>query len=159
MKKEKLQDERVLSQKRKIGSDAFQILFLGLFLSIIIQSYIFDAKFSQYAVEMILLIVGSLYVIVRNIMVGNNLFSSDKVNKKSIIINSIICGIIVTTINVTLNYINFRGLFINNMSDMVLASLITFVCSSAFTFIVLEVLYIVNKKKQIQIEKELEEDE
>ncbi|VYU06533.1 hypothetical protein [Clostridium tertium] len=159
MKKEKLQDERVLSQKRKIGSDAFQILFLGLFLSIIIQSYIFDAKFSQYAVEMILLIVGSLYVIVRNIMVGNNLFSSDKVNKKSIIINSIICGIIVTTINVTLNYINFRGLFINNMSDMVLASLITFVCSSAFTFIVLELLYIVNKKKQIQIEKELEEDE
>ena len=40
MKKEIVQDERVLSQKRKIGNDAFQIIFLGLFLSIFVQSYI-----------------------------------------------------------------------------------------------------------------------
>ncbi|MDU2851651.1 MAG: DUF6773 family protein, partial [Clostridium sp.] len=111
MKKEIVQDERVLSQKRKIGNDAFQIIFLGLFLSIFVQSYIFNADFSQYAVEVILLIVGALYVIVRNITVGNNIFESNNVNQRFVIINSIICGIIVVVINTTLNYIKFKDLF------------------------------------------------
>ncbi|MEG1003295.1 MAG: DUF6773 family protein [Clostridium sp.] len=159
MMKEKKQDERVLSQKRKIGSDAFQILFLGLFLSIFVQSYIFNFTFSQYAVEVILLIVGSLYVIVRNIIVGNDIFDSDKANQKFVIINSIICGVIVTAINITHNYIKFRGLFIDNMSDMIIASVITFICASVFTFVVLQVIYIVNKKKQIRIEMQLEDEE
>ena len=119
MKKEIVQDERVLSQKRKIGNDAFQIIFLGLFLSIFVQSYIFNADFSQYAVEVILLIVGALYVIVRNITVGNNIFESNNVNQRFVIINSIICGIIVVVINTTLNYIKFKDLFKNEMGDKI----------------------------------------
>lgn len=160
MKKGKIQDERVLSQKRKIGSDAYQILSLGLFLSVFVQSYIFNATFSQYAVEIILFIVVSLYVIARNIMVGNDIFDSDKVNQKFVIINSIICGVIVVLINTTLNYIKFRELFINETSDMLLASLITFLCTSVFTFGVLQVLYFINKKKQMKIDLKLKaEDE
>lgn len=160
MKKGKIQDERVLSQKRKIGSDAYQILSLGLFLSVFVQSYIFNATFSQYAVEIILFIVVSLYVIARNIMVGNDIFDSDKVNQKFVIINSIICGVIVVLINTTLNYIKFRELFINETSDMLLASLITFLCASVFTFGVLQVLYFINKKKQMKIDLKLKaEDE
>lgn len=160
MKKEKIQDERVLLQKRKIGSDAFQILFIGLFLSIFVQSYIFNAPFSQYAVEMIFLIVISLYVISRNIMVGNNIFDTDKANQKFVIINSIICGVIVVLINSTMNYIKFKDLFINEISDMLLASLITFLCASVFTFGVLQLLYFINKKKQMKIDLKLKaEDE
>lgn len=159
MKREKIQDERVLLQKRKIGNDAFQILFVGLFLSIFIQSYIFNAPFSQYAVEMIFLIGISLYVIARNIMVGNNIFDTDKVNQKFIIINSVICGVIVVVVNTTLNYIKFRGLFINEIPDMLLASLITFLCASVSTFAVLKVLYFINKKKQVQIDLKLKEED
>ena len=159
MKKEIVQDERVLSQKRKIGNDAFQIIFLGLFLSIFVQSYIFNADFSQYAVEVILLIVGALYVIVRNITVGNNIFESNKVNQRFVSINSIICGIIVAIINTTLNYIKFRDLVKNEMGDMLLASLITFLCASASTFVVLQGLYFINKKKQMKIDSKLDDEE
>lgn len=159
MKKEIVQDERVLSQKRKIGNDAFQIIFLGLFLSIFVQSYIFNADFSQYAVEVILLIVGALYVIVRNITVGNNIFESNKVNQRFVIINSIICGIVVVVINTTLNYIKFRDIFKNEMADMLIASLITFLCASASTFVVLQGLYLINKKKQMKIDSKLDDEE
>ena len=159
MKREKIQDERVLLQKRKIGNDALQILFVGLFLSIFIQSYIFNAPFSQYAVETIFLIGISLYVIARNIMVGNNIFDTDKVNQKFIIINSVICGVIVVVVNTTFNYIKFRGLFINEIPDMLLASLITFLCASVSTFAVLKVLYFINKKKQVQIDLKLKEED
>ena len=159
MKKEIVQDERVLSQKRKIGNDAFQIIFLGLFLSIFVQSYIFNADFSQYAVEVILLIVGALYVIVRNITVGNNIFESNNVNQRFVIINSIICGIIVVIINTTLNYIKFKDLFKNEMGDMLIASLITFLCATASTVVVLQGLYFINKKKQMKIDSKLDDEE
>lgn len=159
MKKKKIQDERVLSQKRKIGNDAFQIISLGLFLSVLVQQYIFDAPFSQYAVEMILLITVSLYVIVRNIMVGNNIFDSNKVNQRVVIINSIICGIIITIVNTILNYIKFRDIFITDIVNSVVVSLVTFVCASFVSFVVLQILYVINKRKQIQIEIQLEDDD
>lgn len=159
MKKKKIQDERVLSQKRKIGNDAFQIISLGLFLSVLVQQYIFDAPFSQYAVEMILLITVSLYVIVRNIMVGNDIFNSNKVNQRVVIINSIICGIIITIVNTILNYIKFRDIFTTDIVNSVVVSLVTFVCASAVSFVVLQILYVINKRKQIQIEIQLEDDD
>ncbi|MBC6003691.1 hypothetical protein H8891_07740 [Paeniclostridium sp. NSJ-45] len=159
MKKKKIQDERVLSQKRKIGNDAFQIISLGLFLSVLVQQYIFDAPFSQYAVEMILLITVSLYVIVRNIMVGNDIFNSNKVNQRVVIINSIICGIIITIVNTILNYIKFREIFTTDIVNSVVVSLVTFVCASVVSFVVLQILYVINKRKQIQIEIQLEDDD
>ena len=159
MKKKKIQDERVLSQKRKIGNDAFQIISLGLFLSVLVQQYIFDAPFSQYAVEMILLITVSLYVIVRNIMVGNDIFDSNKVNQRVVIINSIICGIIITIVNTILNYIKFREIFTTDIVNSVVVSLVTFVCASFVSFVVLQILYVINKRKQIQIEIQLEDDD
>ncbi|MBC8632121.1 hypothetical protein H8697_10495 [[Eubacterium] tenue] len=157
--KKKIQDERVLSQKRKIGNDAFQIISLGLFLSVLVQQYIFDAPFSQYAVEMILLITVSLYVIVRNIMVGNDIFNSNKVNQRVVIINSIICGIIITIVNTILNYIKFREIFTTDIVNSVVVSLVTFVCASVVSFVVLQILYVINKRKQIQIEIQLEDDD
>ena len=159
MKKKKIKDERVLSQKRKIGNDAFQIISLGLFLSVLVQQYIFDAPFSQYAVEMILLITVSLYVIVRNIMVGNDIFDSNKVNQRVVIINSIICGIIITIVNTILNYIKFREIFTTDIVNSVVVSLVTFVCASFVSFVVLQILYVINKRKQIQIEIQLEDDD
>lgn len=159
MKKKKIQDERVLSQKRKIGNDAFQIISLGLFLSVLVQQYIFDAPFSQYAVEMILLITVSLYVIVRNIMAGNDIFDSNKVNQRVVIINSIICGIIITIVNTILNYIKFREIFTTDIVNSVVVSLVTFVCASVVSFVVLQILYVINKRKQIQIEIQLEDDD
>lgn len=159
MKKEKIQDERVLFQKRKIGSDAFQILFFGLTLSVFIQEYIFKAPFSQYAVEAVLLIFIAIYVVIRNLMVGNDIFSSHKMGQKLVFINSIVCGLIVAVINSTYNYINFGERFTKNILNTVLIPSITFFSASITAFVMFEILYIVNKKKQMQMDAKLKDDD
>lgn len=159
MKKQVIKDERILAQKRKIGSDAFQILFYGLLASILIQQYIFTAPFSQYAVEVILLIASSVYILVCNLMVGNNIFSSDKSSGKLVVINSIICGLIVTIINTVLNYAQLGSLFKTDIGNTIMISAITFASAAMVAFVAFSLLYLINKKRQEQIESKLNDDE
>ncbi|KGK86425.1 DUF6773 family protein [Clostridium sp. HMP27] len=159
MKREKIQDERILIQKRKIGSDAFQILFYGLLLSALIQQYMFNAPFSQYAAEVILFIAISVYIIVRNIMVGNDLFESSKYSQKLVVLNSLVTGLVVAIINTTLNYMKLGEWFKRDIINTLLVAAVTFLSSSIITFIAFETLYIVNKKKQKKIESMLNDED
>ncbi|MBM7871441.1 hypothetical protein JOC70_002941 [Clostridium pascui] len=159
MRREKIQDERILMQKRKIGSDAFQILFYGLLLSVLIQQYMFNAPFSQYAVEVILFLAISVYIIVRNIMVGNDLFESSKYSQKLVVLNSLVTGLVVTIINTTLNYMKLGEWFKRDIINTLLVAVVTFLSSSIITFIAFETLYIVNKKKQKKIESMLNDED
>ncbi len=155
----KKQDERVLAQERRIGSDAFQILFYGLLVSIFVQQFLFDAPFSQYAVEVILLIAASIYIVVRNLMVGNNLFASEKGTQKLVVVNSLVCGLVVAAATTILNYVRLGELFKADLGNTALISGITFLFATATAFVPFEILYVVNRKKQQQIEKRLNEDE
>lgn len=159
MKKQIIKDERVLAQKIKIGSEAFQILFYGLLASILIQQYMFNAPFSQYAVELIFFISSSVYILVRNLMVGNSIFSSVKNKQQLIVVNSLTCGLTITVISTVLNYIKLGDLFRRNIGNTVFVSAITFVCATIFAFVLFELLYIENKKKQERIEAMLNNDE
>ena len=47
MKREKIQDERIIFQKQKIGSDAFGIVFFGLLISVLLQQFELKATFSN----------------------------------------------------------------------------------------------------------------
>lgn len=160
MKKQMEKDERVLAQKRKIGSDAFQILFYGLLLSVLVQQYLFKAPFTQYAVEFVLFIVLSIYVLVRNFMVGNDLFASKMSGQTLVVINSLVCGITVTIVNTVLNYAQYgKTVKIPIALNTVLVAAITFVCATVFAFAVLELFYFLNKKKQKNIEARLNDNE
>lgn len=159
MRREKIQDERILIQKRKIGSDAFQILFYGLLLSVLIQQYMFNAPFSQYAVEVILFLAISVYIIVRNIMVGNDLFQSSKYSQKLVVLNSLVTGLVVAIVNTTLNYMKLGEWFKRDIINTLLVTAVTFLSSSIITFIAFETLYIVNKKKQEKIESMLNDED
>jgi uncharacterized membrane protein len=159
MRNQKIQDERILAQKRKIQSDAFAMLFFGLLLSVLVQQFIFEAPVSQYIVELIFFISTSIYLIVRNILYGNDIFSSNKSNQKTIIINSLVCGITVTIISTTLNYIKLGNLFKTDYSNTLLISLITFLCSSLIAFLAFKLIYKVNMKRKQQIETKLQDED
>jgi len=53
MKKQDMQDERVVAQRRKINSEAYGILMIVLLGSILVQQFLLNAPFKQYAVEVI----------------------------------------------------------------------------------------------------------
>lgn len=154
--KKQIQDERVIAQKSKIGNEAFNIVWIGLIISVFVQQYLFDAPFIQYAVEVVLFIVAAIYVIVRNLLVGNDLFVSKKGKHMLVIINSLVCGIAVTIINTLLNYIKYSDASPLPIGlNTLLVAGITFLCATITAFIILEILYQVNKKKQDIIETEL----
>lgn len=160
MKSRIQRDERVLAQKRKIGSDAFSILWIGLLISVLVQQYLFNAPFTQYAVEIVLFIAISIYVVIRNIIGGNDLFTSQKRGQSIVIINSLVCGGTVAIINTVLNYVKYREnvklpIAINTM----LVAGVTFISATAMSLIALEIFYFANKKRQERIEKELDKDE
>lgn len=160
MKNQIQQDERVLAQKRKIGSDAFNILLIGLMISVLIQQYLFNAPFTQYAVEIVLFIAASIYVIIRNLIDGNDLFASKKGGQAIVIINSLVCGLTVAVINTILNYMKYsETVKLPIVINTGLVGGITFISATITAFFVLELVYLVNKKKQKNIESHLNDNE
>lgn len=152
MKKVNIQDERIVFQNRKIGSDTFGIIYFGLIISILLQQFMFDAPFSQYAAEFVLFMVAAVYIVVRNIIVGNNLFGDSSNRKKMVIINSLVCGVTIAAITTTLNSVNFGLGKMGGSTGIALIAFITFASGALISFIGFEFLYIINKKRQKQID-------
>lgn len=159
MKNHKLQDERVIIAKRKIQSDGFQIIWIVLIISILIQQYLYNAPFTQYAVELFIFIAMSIYILIANIGIGNDIFTTEKRGRSMILINSITTGVTVTIINTMINYINYRDKIQSSIiTQIILVAGITFVCSTILAFVVLKIFYTINKKRQHAINKKLNDD-
>lgn len=160
MKNNQLQDERVTLAKRKIQSDGFQIIWLVLIISVLTQQYLYKATFIQYAVEFFILIIMSIYVLVANIGIGNDIFSNEKRSHSLILINSLVTGAVVTIVNTITNYINYSNRVQHSTAlHLVLVAVITFVSCTVFAFIVLKLFYIVNNKRQRDITSKLNNDD
>lgn len=144
----KNQDERTLLLKRKVQSDAFQLLSVYLLIAIVVQKFLFNAPFNQIAVEFIGVIVINIYVAISNILLGNNLYPTSSKTKKNIIIGAIISGLVCCIM-----------LFIlAGISDFItLASI--FICTTIYFLVFSFLLYYLNRRKQKKIEEELNNDE
>lgn len=141
-------DERIVSQRRKIQSDAYQILVYCLLVSILIQQFIMNAPFTQFAVEVFCLIGIGIYVTIRHLSVGVDIWDSQRHTNKKLLINSIISG----GISVSL-------LIILAGERNVWSIILTFVSFTIVYFLVHLVLRNINKKRQQQIDDELGSDD
>lgn len=160
MKKQNTQDERVLAQRRKIQSDAYGILIIVLLISIPVQQFLLNAPFEQYAVEFICFFGMSIYMIVRYLTLGINIYGEGKRAKSIPLVNSIITGIVVTVINGVLNYTKYGEHYQKDGIGYFIAVLaITFISTTVFAFVVLSFFNYLNKKKQEKIQKHLDEEE
>lgn len=148
MENNKINDERIVLQRRKIQNDAYQILVYCLIFSILIQQFILKAPFSQFAVEFFCIIGTGIYITIRHILAGINIWSSYKHNKKNIIINGLTSGIISLVLIIFLA--GERNIF-----NLVLFFLV-FVAIYFIMQLILQ--YIINKKQKL-IDKKLDEDE
>lgn len=160
MKNKKIKDERVVLLNQKIQSDACIVMLLFLLASVFIQTYGFNAPFSQYAVELICVIVAVVYIAVRSILVGNDYISNPKNRKKITVINILILSITVSAVNGVFNYIQYgekyTGLFDGHF---IAAVVITFISMAIFSSILFGLLYLLNRQGQQKIEKELNNED
>lgn len=148
MKKINNQDERILSQRRKIQSDAYQILIYCLLISIVIQQFILNAPLSQFAVEFFCLIGMGIYMTIRHLTAGIDIWNSTTHTNKKTLINVITTS----TISVVLIIVLVGE---RNIWNLVMF----FLCFTTFHFITTLAFQYINKKRQQQIDDKLNSDE
>ena len=148
-----INDERILSEKRKIQSRAYAYIIYALVASIVIKMVFMDAGFEMYASELIILIGSGLYMIVANYLKGINIWSinaNDGTNRFSK--NLIIAGVISIILNDNLKkYIGFE--------DSKLSAIVYTVSWITVFSIISIVMYYLNKRKQEKIDKQLDDEE
>lgn len=160
MKRQNMYDERVLAQRRQINSEAYGILMLVLLVSILVQQFWLNAPFEQYAVEFIGFFGMSVYMIVRYLTLGLNLYGEGKRAKGIILINSIVTGLTVTAISGVLNYTRYAKHYrADGIGYFIAALAVTFISATILAVMVLSGLNYLNRKKQAKIQKALDEDE
>ncbi len=159
MKKNYIDDERIISQRRKVGSDAYGIIFFGLLISVLVQQFVFKAPFSQYAAELILFLIGSVYVLVGNILAGNSIFGEGVRGQRMVVLNSLVTGFTVAAIATVLNTMNYGLEKMGGTNQIAIVALITFTCGALPAFIGFELLYLINKKRQKQMDEKYDFDE
>ncbi len=146
MKNSRIQDERIITLRRKIQSDAYQILVYCLLVSVLIQQFFLKAPFSQFAAELLCLIGMVIYVVVRHLIIGVDVWNSTGQSAKRTIVNSLTTGVIST------------GMLAVLAGERSIGTLAIFlvVFSLCYFFIYTVILYF-NNKRQRQIDKMLEE--
>lgn len=157
MKTNKITDERIVLQNRKINSDAFSLLYIGLILSILIQQFLFQAPLSQYASEAILFLGISVYLIIRNVTAGNYLYGEGKSKWKMILINAF-SGSVGVTVAMMVNY-SLSDSKKNPAVSPYLIGLLIFLISFIAAFLFGLFLNRWNQKKIQEIEKKYQDDE
>ena len=159
MKKQNTQDERVVAQRRKIHSEAYSILMMVLLASILVQQFLLSAPFEQYAVEFICFFGMSIYMIIRYLTFGLDIYGEGKRSKRIPLVNSMVVGITVTTINGVLNYTKYAESYQDGIGYFITFLAVTFISAAVSAFAVLSYLNYLNKKKQAKIENQLEQEE
>ena len=153
MKQQKVHDERVTAQRRKIGSETCQLLMFALIGSIFVKQFVYSAPFSQYTVEFICVMGASVYILIRNFLSGINLFDGKRGFKVMVVVNSVITALTVTTINGVFRYRAYEEHFTDELGLFILTLAITFVSAFVITFAILFTSFLLNKKRQEKIEK------
>ncbi|MCU5331957.1 MULTISPECIES: DUF6773 family protein [Bacillus] len=147
-------DERVQALKRKITNEAFQLLMLFLLGSILVKQFVLRIDFLGYSTEFIAFFGASFYILIRNIFVGNKIFLNEEKKNKSIIINSLINGVVITAVIAIIQYSN------SEISEGYGVTLIVgFLVSTLSTFLIYMIISWVNQKRIKKIEEQFEDDD
>ena len=159
MKNNLIQDERDVAQKRKIGSEACNLLLGGLIISSLIKEYVFNVPFSQYATEVICLFGAVIYIVIRNIIAGNDLYVTKNNNgKKSVIVNSLVGGLAVCVTAGIANYARYGEKYADGTLFLITLAIL-FVSGTVLILLMYSLIYLLNQKRQEKIAEELDKEE
>ena len=150
-----INDERILSERRRIQSRGYTYIIYALVLSVVIKMVFMDAGFEMYASELIILIGSGLYMIIANYLKGINIWSinpNDGTNRYTK--NFIIAGVISIILNDNLK--KYIGI---GIADSKMTAIVYSVSWITIFSIISIVMYYLNKKKQAKIDKQLDDEE
>lgn len=160
MKNQTIRDERVISQRRKVSSEADGILMFALLASILLQQFIMNAPFKQYAAEFLCFFGVSIYKLVRYLSLGLDLNGSGTHSKRMPLIHSLIAGLTVTTVTGGINYSQYAGKYqVDGIGYFLAMLLVTFLGSTAISYLAAWLFYHQNTVTQKKIQQQLDDEE
>lgn len=160
MKFNKIKDERVLQLNHQIQSEAYLVTLFLLLTSVFVKSYSMDLPFSQYAVELGVVVLSTLYVAIRGMTVGYNFMDASKGGKVLTVSSIFVLSLIVTGVNAVRNYSLYGRKYTGILDGHFIAVLIImFLSSVVFMSVIFAFLYWLNRKGQQRIERKLNEEE
>lgn len=152
-----IQDERTTAQKRQIASETCSLLLLALLIAILVQQYVLNVPFANYAAEFICFFGACCYLLIRNIASGINLYSRKTTGIKPVLISSLICGLTICVVTGMANYTRYGENA--TLHIWLITFAITFLCGTAAAFLGFSIIHYLNNKRQKDIEAELDEEE
>lgn len=159
MKQTKIKDERVVQVNNKIQSEAYVVVTFLALISIFVKTYIMDMPFSQYVVELGMIIVSTTYIAIRSMLVGHDFMSTNK-KKKLTIFFILGSSLAITTINGIRNYSLYSDKYTGVFDGLFLSVLVvTFISAIIFISIILVFFNWLNNKGQQRLEKKLNDEE
>ncbi|MBZ9618544.1 DUF6773 family protein [Clostridium estertheticum] len=158
MKNKLIQDERAVAQKRKIGSETCNLLLGGLIISVLIKTYVFNVPFTQYATELLCLLGASIYIVISNIIAGNNVYETKGKGKKSVILTSLMVGLVICVSAGITNYARYGDKYTDGKFFLITLAIL-FVSGTVITFLIYSPIYKLNQKRQKKIAEELDKEE
>lgn len=122
----RIEDERILIEKRKINSRAFSYVFIGLWLIILYRQFILDQHVSQY-IDIFALTIGiSFYVTLRNVFKGlYQTYRKQQTRRRNMFIGAAVGTTTFTVVNYIMNDFDLSN--IKDIGMLVLSALIFFV--------------------------------
>jgi len=158
MKSKKIKDERVLQLNNKIQSEAYLIVLFLAATSVFIKSYVMDMSFSQYAVELGIIILSAGYIMVRSMLVGHNFMNNSKKGKVLLVSAILVLSLAISFINGIRNYSLYGDKYTGIFDGHFIAVLVvTFISAAVFISVVFALQYWFNMKGQQRIEKKINE--
>lgn len=148
VKFENIKDERVVSQRREIQSDAYSILTYTLLISVVVQQFFLHAPFAQFAVEFFCVIGMGIYMTIRYVSIGDDRNNLNSRTIKNQLFNSLTSGVIIAVLLIV----------VAGMKDTITIGLI-FIASTVTFFAGNLLLQNILKRKQLKIDNELNKDE
>lgn len=160
MKMKQIKDERVLQLNNKIQSEAYLIVLFLAAASVFIKSYVLDMSFSQYAVELGIIILSTAYIVVRSMLVGYNFMNNSKRGKVLTGSAILALSLAISIINGIKNYSLYGDKYTGIFDGLFIAVLVvTFISAAVFNSVVFALLYWFNVKGQQRIEKKLTDED
>lgn len=122
----KIEDERILAEKRKINSSAFGICFLALWMIILFRQFVLEQNIKEY-IDIFLLTMGlSIYVTINSVVKGLYLtYRSKKMRIKMNLIGATVGLVVFTIVQIFFikhDFTNWKDVF-----QLILSSAIFFV--------------------------------
>lgn len=143
-----MKDERIVQARREIQSTAYNWIVLLLCTAVFVQFFFMNAPFTQYAVELFLLVGIGFYDTISNLQKGIDLRDPYGEGKKPSLL-----GTMATVLAATVCMVILSG---EHDAESFVVYLVT---SFVFLFAFPSILHAINDRKQRKIDRELDEEE